>query len=143
MSDAKNAIALANLVVDAINDADLEGLEGTGAQRRYFIDHELQKLTAAKTSVVIAAIRSERTMRGGTHQVEIDIDVGLQARSDGDDNSDALMETVDGIVETVSTDLGDFSFLASERKFINDAEGIKTRKVFTAVTTFTFSYYAG
>lgn len=137
MPPTAEAISLANLLVGAINNLEL----ATGvAERVYFVDLELKNLAAPKTSVVVAAVRRGRSSRGG-RQVEIDIDIGYQIKVNNTAEADAATATNDAIIDAIENDFSEFSFQQSERKFINDSEGIKSRKVFTAVTTLTFSFY--
>jgi hypothetical protein len=135
------ALQIADEMVDVIN-AETFAVPLT-AERLYTVANDLRDLKTIKVSIVPKSVATARTGRG-FQTATIEIDLAVQRTAADAEQCDALMTIADQVAALFEfVDLpSDFAKnTATERKFIYDAEGLETKKLFTALTTLTYEYH--
>jgi hypothetical protein len=139
---AQKAVTIADEMVDVIN-AETFSIPLT-AERLYTVANDLRDLKTIKVSIVPKSVETVRTGRG-FQTAKILIDLAVQRTADDAEQCDALMTIADqivGLFEFVDLPSEFAKNTATDRKFIYDAEGLETKKLFTALTTLTFELYS-
>jgi hypothetical protein len=132
------ALALCDLVADAINDADVLP-HGAVAARRLYAEFDAPAVADVMQVVVVPGGRTfdpeTRAMLGET----IEVQIGFRVRAESDEDMEDAGSVVDAVMDAVANvELGDWGFVGAESDTPYDHALYREQRLFATVAKISY-----